>query len=415
VLSTVEPAEHRQRQARARRAAAERGVAALVAVSRGGGTHDRAGDVLWLTGLATSQSFVPDLPGHWRATGHVVVVVPVDGPVTAVVESDELVARAVADEVVVADDLIAGAATALAAGLARGARQRVGVMGADATPFPWWTALNELLRAERQEVVLEDADDLGLALRRVKSPAEQALLRAAGRLGSRAMAAALGAAVPEARESDVAAALVQHVVREGGAVYDVVISSGASSVALGPHGGPAGPAGWTTRRLAAGELLRVDAYGSVGGYLFDFARSVVVGGAATTEQSDLIDALRTSVLAGIESLRPGVRLSDVARACEDALARSPHARRHGMPEHLMGGFWGHGLGLSFEPPWLGPGSHEIVEPGWCLAVERRAAVPGLGGAQYEDDVLVGPDGAELLTIDLPPGGRHRASSPTCSG
>jgi len=58
---------------------------------------------------------------------------------------------------------------------------------------------------------------------------------------------------------------------------------------------------------------------------------------------------------------------------------------------------GHGLGLGFEPPWIGLGSSEIVEPGWCLAVERRAAVPGLGGAQYEDDVLIGPDGAELLT------------------
>jgi len=33
----------------------------------------------------------------------------------------------------------------------------------------------------------------------------------------------------------------------------------------------------------------------------------------------------------------------------------------------------------------------------CLAIERRAAVDGLGGAQYEDDVLVGDDGPELLT------------------
>jgi hypothetical protein len=38
-----------------------------------------------------------------------------------------------------------------------------------------------------------------------------------------------------------------------------------------------------------------------------------------------------------------------------------------------------------------------TEEGWCLAIERRAAVRGVGGAQYEDDVLVGPDGAELLT------------------
>ena len=78
----------------------------------------------------------------------------------------------------------------------------------------------------------------------------------------------------------------------------------------------------------------------------------------------------------------------------------------------MGGFWGHGLGLGFEPPWIGPQSTAVVEPGWCLAVERRAAVPGVGGAQYEENVLIGSDGAELLSVsqrgrDL--GGRRQAS------
>jgi Xaa-Pro aminopeptidase len=33
----------------------------------------------------------------------------------------------------------------------------------------------------------------------------------------------------------------------------------------------------------------------------------------------------------------------------------------------------------------------------CLAIERRAAVDELGGAQYEDNVLVGSEGPELLT------------------
>jgi Xaa-Pro aminopeptidase len=63
----------------------------------------------------------------------------------------------------------------------------------------------------------------------------------------------------------------------------------------------------------------------------------------------------------------------------------------------MSGFWGHGLGLGFEPPWIGVDTRDVAEPGMCLAVERRAAVTGLGGAQYEDDVLVGPGGPELLT------------------
>jgi hypothetical protein len=97
----MDAAEYAARQRRAREAAAARGLRALVSFSRGGGTHDRIADGLWFVGLATAQPFVPDLAGHWRATGHVAVVVPVDGPVTAVVESEELRAAAMADEVVV--------------------------------------------------------------------------------------------------------------------------------------------------------------------------------------------------------------------------------------------------------------------------------------------------------------------------
>jgi len=394
----VQPQEHRERQDRARKAAAERGLRALVSFSRSGGVHDRIADALWLTGLATPQPFVPDLPGHWRAAGHVVVVVPVDGPVTAVVESEELRSSAIADEVVVSSDVVAAGAAVVAGAVSRCEHARVGVLGADAVPFAWWAALAELVRTACPDAALEAADDLGMGLRRIKSPAEQDLLRAAGRLGARAMTTALDAAVPGTSEAEVAAALIGCVVREGGAVYDVAVSSGPASVTLAPAGGAAGAAAWTTRPLLAGDLLRIDAYGSVAGYLFDFARSVVVGGTASDEQLELIDALRESVLAGVQALRPGVPLTEVVRACEDALAGSAHARRHGIPANLMGGFWGHGLGLGFEPPWVGPGSPEVVEPGWCLAIERRAAVIGLGGAQYEDDVLIGADGAELLTI-----------------
>jgi hypothetical protein len=44
----------------------------------------------------------------------------------------------------------------------------------------------------------------------------------------------------------------------------------------------------------------------------------------------------------------------------------------------MDGFWGHGIGLDFGPPWISPKSGEVLQAGWCLAIERRAAVPGLG-------------------------------------
>jgi hypothetical protein len=124
--------------------------------------------------------------------------------------------------------------------------------------------------------------------------------------------------------------------------------------------------------------------------MFDFARSVAIGGQASTAQAELLDALRGSVAAGIELLRPGVPLAEVAARCDDVLAASAHARRHGVPAHTMSGFWGHGLGVGWEPPWIGPGSRELVEEGMCLALERRAAVDGLGVRSTRTTCSSGP-------------------------
>jgi Xaa-Pro aminopeptidase len=96
-------------------------------------------------------------------------------------------------------------------------------------------------------------------------------------------------------------------------------------------------------------------------------------------------------------LRPGVTLGAVADRCEAALASSSYTRRHGTPASALGGAWGHGLGLGFEPPWIDVGSEVVVEEGMCFAIERRIGTPGVGGAQYEDSVLVGSGGADLLT------------------
>jgi hypothetical protein len=65
VASAIPPIatdEHRERQQRTREAAAERRLDAVVAFSRGGGTHDRTADVL-ATGSASAGSAL-DRPGQ---------------------------------------------------------------------------------------------------------------------------------------------------------------------------------------------------------------------------------------------------------------------------------------------------------------------------------------------------------------
>jgi Xaa-Pro aminopeptidase len=206
---------------------------------------------------------------------------------------------------------------------------------------------------------------------------------------------------PAVKETITATARREKRMRKGGAWYGGGLSSAGLAHTFAPTGGTHGAAPNTLRRLERGDLVRLDIYGSLDGYVFDFARSFVVGRRPTPEQAVLLNAVRDSVQAGIDALRPGVTLGAVAQSCEAALSRSEYVRHQGMPESVMGGAWGHGLGLAFEPPWITSDSDVIVQPGMCFAVERRieaASRPAAArGAQYEDNILITLDGAELLT------------------
>ncbi|MEV4110929.1 M24 family metallopeptidase [Nonomuraea sp. NPDC049695] len=415
--------EYAARQEAMRRLAAREGFHGVVAWSRGGSAQDRYADVHHLTGFYQHRPFVPDVPGHWRARGHAAVVLPVDAPpmpsnghaartgaygeghpartwafgegharvpAMLITDAGALQEPRPMAQVRVAADLVDALAEQIRAWIRPG---RVALIGCESMAASWWCRLRSVLPGHE----LVCADELAWEARRIKSPAELDLLRASGALGVRAMAAARDAAEPGATEADVAAAAVAEIVRAGGAYYGMGISSGTESHTFAASG----PAPYSAdRRLAAGDLLRIDLYGSVHGYLFELARTWVVGEEPTTEQRRLLDAVRDSVLAGIDLLRPGRPFGEVARRCQEVFERSAFAAHHGLPEAEMHGVWGHGLGLSFEPPWIiedGPHAGERAEAGMCLALERRLAVHSIGGAGYEDDVIVGDDGPELTT------------------
>ncbi|MEO3870957.1 M24 family metallopeptidase [Nonomuraea sp. B12E4] len=80
--------------------------------------------------------------------------------------------------------------------------------------------------------------------------------------------------------------------------------------------------------------------------------------------------------------------------------RSAFVAHHGLPPREQGGGWGHGLGLSFEPPWVacdGPDSGMRIAAGMCLALGHRIAMPSVGGAAHEDVIIVTDAGPEVVT------------------
>jgi Xaa-Pro aminopeptidase len=93
----------------------------------------------------------------------------------------------------------------------------------------------------------------------------------------------------------------------------------------------------------------------------------------------------------IATVRAGVKAGEVDAAARRVIADAGHGERF---THSTG----HGFGLQIhEAPLLRPGSELVLQAGTVITIEPGIYFPGWGGIRIEDDILVTPDGAELLT------------------
>jgi methionyl aminopeptidase len=141
------------------------------------------------------------------------------------------------------------------------------------------------------------------------------------------------------------------------------------------------------RQIREGQIVSVDAGAIFEGWHGDGARTFVVG-PAPQEITDLVDATRLAMMAGIAAAVPGANLGDVSGAIEDAVPGG-----YGIVRHFVG----HGIGTEMhEEPQLpnyrtGVRGMKLV-PGICLAIE-----PMLTLGSHE--VAVKPDGWTVVTRD----------------
>ncbi len=387
----IPAAEFRDRQRRAREAAAAAGFDGVVVWSRGGAFMDMSADVLYLSNHYSQQPYMGDEAGIGSARSHGVVILPVDGSATVVVDVPwwrrDLV---VADEVRPTIHVVEGAADAIReAGLATG---RLAVVGASYMTAAAWLGLAEQL----PDAQLVRADTLVEELRLIKSPSEQALIRRSCELGNRTLESLVDAVVEGATEADAVAAAARTLISGGGVLYDAACASGPWSHQYTHARLPSADA---TRPFDRGDLFHVDCYGSYGGYFFDFARSRCVGDDPNEEQRALLEAVIEGVEAICAAIRPGMTAGAVYDVGAEWMAQSPVVASIPREESEMEGFpaVGHGLGLMWEGPWLMPDVAREIEPGMYLAVEILLGHPSRGGAMFEHNGLVTSDGFEVLT------------------
>lgn len=387
MIARAEYAARQQRFAAALRGA---GLDGALVVSRGGATADRYANVLYLTGHYQHYSYLPDVPGLFSARAHAALVFSARGDAVLCVSVPEIArGRLAMDDIRHGPVFVETVARALAdLGLSR---QRLALVGSDVLPANQWNAL----RVAAPDVTWHEDEDLLGALRRIKSPAEQATIREAAAIHRRATTALLRTLRPGATEAEAMAALAAEATAAGAGLYFTTMSSGEATGLWASSPQP----GFSRRVLSAGDLVRFDTGIVFEGYLSDFGRAVTVG-AADAAQRRLLETLHAGLDATIAAIRPGATVREVVAAGERALGAAG-VRPAGTPgDGIVSSFpvhWGHGLGLGWERPWMTETENLTIAPGMLLAIERALTLPGAGTAAAEQNLLVGADGIEILT------------------
>jgi Xaa-Pro aminopeptidase len=238
-------------------------------------------------------------------------------------------------------------------------------------------------------------------LRAVKDESEVAAIREAVDIAERAFAAFRVLLRDEDCEKDLSDAMEGYVRRCGGRCTSFPTIVAAGERAALPHAPP------TTRTIGGAPMLLVDWGASGPMYKSDltrvlvprkngpFARPTETTAAPPAKLDEVYEVVLRAQEAAIRQVRPGVRGQDVDAAARAVIAAAGYGESFG---HGLG----HGIGLQVhEAPALRPGSEVVLRPGMVVTIEPGIYLPGWGGVRIEDDVLVTPDGCEVLTRAVP--------------
>jgi Xaa-Pro aminopeptidase len=259
-------------------------------------------------------------------------------------------------------------------------RQKVAVAPARLTMAGW----KMLRKSAGTNLKWLAIDGLVENLRAVKDASEIERIREAAQLGSEVMEETIHLIRPGVSELDIAAEIGYRMRRKGaaGESFESIVAAGPRSAL--PHACP------TARRIGKNELVVLDLGAILRHYCSDLTRTVYVG-KAPARIRQLYQAVLEAQAGARAALKSGVSCGTI-----DAAARST-LRRKGLGRYFVHST-GHGIGLEIhEDPRIARGQKKLLESGNVVTLEPGVYIEGVGGIRIEDDALVTPRGAEILT------------------
>ena len=246
------------------------------------------------------------------------------------------------------------------------------------------------LELQKQQIDIRDGQQVMLDARQLKSKDEIALLSTAAAMVDGTYADIAEALRPGVRENEIVALANKRLYEMGS--DDVESVNAVSGERCNPH-----PHNFSDRMIRPGEQAFFDIIHSFNGYRTCYYRCFVVG-RASQPQLDAYKKAREWIDAAIEMIKPGVSTDQVARLW-------PAAEEIGLPDEktAFGLLFGQGRGLGLhERPIISrltslDAPVEIKE-GMVFALETYCpATDGRSAARIEEEVVVGPNGIEILT------------------
>jgi methionyl aminopeptidase len=263
----------------------------------------------------------------------------------------------------------------------------------------------------------------------IKTPGQLALMREAGLVVARMLRAAAEAAEPGISTAELDA-IAEREMRAAGAQssfkgyhgYPATICTSVNDQIV--HGIPDPDV-----RLAAGDVLSIDAGAIVGGWHGDAAVTVPIG-VVPEQVTALLQACELAMWHGLAAAAAGQHLTDISHAVQTSAQASGD---YGIVREYTGHFIGSAMHMDPAVPNYGrPGRGPVLAEGMALAIEPMLVLgaphtrvldddwtvvtaDGSLAAHFEHTVAITADGPWVLTAqDGGASGLARVGSPTAT-
>lgn len=251
---------------------------------------------------------------------------------------------------------------------------------------------------------LDDSAELVNRVRLVKSPAEIELMRAAGRIASAAMRAALAGLVPGRAQNEVAAdvlaAQARGIPNADGDYPAIVPMFPTGAGADTPH------RTWNASPIPADAPISIELAGVHHRYHAPLARTAIIG-RPDTELDRLAHVTVAGLQAAIAAVRPGIPAEDVAAAFSAVIEPAGYQKSSRL---------GYSIGIGYPPDWgertvsVRAGERTLLAENMTFHLIAGMWMRGFG-FEVSESVRVTDTGVEVFTdtpqalITLNPG-RH---------